>query len=68
MIDYQGPLETDLPGVSVDGSVSRQWAQGTALLSQLKASNQLGATVIVGLGTLGYELALEAALRAHPIR
>ncbi|CAB4824527.1 MAG: hypothetical protein F2903_00615 [Actinobacteria bacterium] len=53
MIDYQGPLETDLPGVSVDGSVSRQWAQGTALLSQLKASNQLGATVIVGLGTNG---------------
>jgi len=53
MIDYQGPLETDLPGVRVDGTVSRQWAQGTTLLSQLKASNQLGATVIVGLGTNG---------------
>jgi 3-dehydroquinate dehydratase-2 len=28
----------------------------------------LAAGVIVGLGPLGYELALEAALRAHPVR
>jgi hypothetical protein len=53
MIDYQQPLEQDLPGVSVDGTVSRQWSQGIALVNQLKSSGQLGATVIIGLSTNG---------------
>jgi hypothetical protein len=53
MIDYQQPLEEALPGVSVDGTVSRQWFQGVELVNQLKASGQLGATVIIGLSTNG---------------
>ncbi len=53
MLDYQDPLETDIPGVSVDASVSRQWGDGEAILQQLKATGQLGAEVVVGLSTNG---------------
>ena len=53
MIDYQDPLQAALPGVVVDGSVSRQWSTGEQILSQLKAEDALGATVIVGLSTNG---------------
>jgi hypothetical protein len=53
MLDYQDPLESDIPGASVDAAVSRQWADGEAILQQLKATGQLGAEVVVGLGTNG---------------
>jgi hypothetical protein len=53
MIDYQGPLEADIPGVAVEASVSRQWGDGESILSFLKAGHALGAEVIVGLGTNG---------------
>jgi hypothetical protein len=53
MLDYQAPLETAIPGISVDASVSRQWSDGVQILQELKASGQLGAEVIVGLGTNG---------------
>lgn len=53
MIDYQQPLEQDIPGIVVDAAVSRQWGDGEALLSSLKASGQLGAVVVVGLSTNG---------------
>jgi hypothetical protein len=53
MLDYQNPLETDIPGISVDAAVSRQWGDGEAILQQLKAAGQLGAEVIVGLSTNG---------------
>jgi hypothetical protein len=53
MIDYQAPLESDVPGVAVDASVNRQWSDGENILSFLKASGTLGAEVIVGLGTNG---------------
>jgi hypothetical protein len=53
MLDYQDPLQTDIPGVSVDAAVSRQWTDGEAILQQLKATGQLGAEVVVGLGTNG---------------
>jgi len=53
MIDYQQPLEEAVPGVTVDGTVSRQWAQGLVLVSQLKSAGQLGATVVIGLSTNG---------------
>jgi hypothetical protein len=53
MLDYQTALEQDVPGVTVDASVSRQWSAGETLLQQLKASGQLGAVVIIGLGTNG---------------
>ena len=53
MLDYQDPLQTDIPGVNVNAAVSRQWSDGMQLLQELKASGQLGAEVIVGLGTNG---------------
>ncbi len=53
MIDYQDPLEHDIPGITVDAAVSRQWSTGEAVLQQDKAAGQLGAVVIVGLGTNG---------------
>ena len=53
MLDYQTALEQDVPGVTVDASVSRQWSAGKTLVQQLKASGQLGAVVIIGLGTNG---------------
>jgi hypothetical protein len=53
MLDYQTPLQTDIPGINVDASVSRQWSDGVQILQELKASGQLGAEVIVGLGTNG---------------
>ncbi len=53
MLDYQDPLESDIPGAAVDASVSRQWSAGEAILQQDKASGQLGAEVIVALSTNG---------------
>jgi hypothetical protein len=53
MLDYQEPLQTDIPGINVDATVSRQWSDGVQLLQELKASGQLGAEVIVALGTNG---------------
>ena len=53
MIDAQGDLETDIPGITVDAAVSRQWYQGEQLLQQLKADDQLGGVVVVALSTNG---------------
>ncbi len=53
MLDYQAALQADIPGVMVDASVSRQWSDGLQILQELKASGQLGAEVIVALGTNG---------------
>jgi hypothetical protein len=53
MLDYQDPLQTDIPGINVNAAVSRQWSDGVQILQELKASGLLGAEVIVGLGTNG---------------
>jgi hypothetical protein len=53
MIDYQGALEHDVPGITVLGEVGRQWVDGESILRQLRASGQLGREVVVGLGTNG---------------
>ena len=53
MIDYQGDLQADIPGVNVNAAVSRQWSDGEAILQSLKGEGQLGSYVIVGLGTNG---------------
>jgi hypothetical protein len=53
MLDYQTPLQSDIPGIDVEGAVSRQWGAGEQLLAQLKAEGQLGAEVIVALSTNG---------------
>jgi hypothetical protein len=53
MLDYQTPLEADIPGVDVEAAVSEQWGAGEEELAQLKAGGRLGAEVIVALGTNG---------------
>lgn len=53
MVDYAGDLAADLPGVVIDAAVSRQFSAGVDLVRQLRASHQLGATVVIGLGTNG---------------
>jgi hypothetical protein len=53
MLDYQTPLQTDVPGIDVEAAVSRQWGAGEDLLAQLKSEGTLGAEVVVALGTNG---------------
>lgn len=53
MLDYLDPLKAAIPGINVDASVSRQWSDGESILQNMKAAGQLGADVIVGLGTNG---------------
>jgi hypothetical protein len=53
MLDYQGDLETDVPGIDVEAAVSRQWAEGEDTLQQLRGEGRLGAVVVVALGTNG---------------
>jgi hypothetical protein len=53
MIDYEIPLRADIPGITVQDAVSRQWGTGESLLQSDKATGQLGAEVIVALGTNG---------------
>ncbi len=53
MIDYEGALAQDIPGVQVTASVGRWWTTGVALARQLESQDALGAVVIVGLGTNG---------------
>ncbi len=53
MLDYQDPLEADVPSVAVYAAVSEQWDEGETVLQQLKAAGQLGSEVIVALGTNG---------------
>lgn len=53
MLDYQIPLQADVPGIDVEAAVSRQWYTGVSLLQQLKAEGQLGAEVVVALSTNG---------------
>jgi hypothetical protein len=53
MLDYQAPLQTDVPGIDVEASVSRQWYTGVSILQQLKTAGQLGAEVVVALSSNG---------------
>jgi len=53
MLDYQDPLQRSIPGINVNAAVSRQWSDGESILQMLKANGQLGADVIVALGTNG---------------
>ncbi len=53
MLDYQTPLQQDIPGINVQAAVSEQWSAGEQELETLKSEGQLGAVVIVGLSTNG---------------
>ena len=53
MLDYAPDLERDVPHVVVDATVGEQWVTGVAVAEQLRAEGELGAEVIIGLGTNG---------------
>jgi hypothetical protein len=53
MLDYQDPLQQDIPGIAVYAAVSRQWYVGEEVLSELRLTGQLGAIVVIALGTNG---------------
>lgn len=53
MIDVAPALEASIPHIVVDAAVSRQWDQGESEAASLRAAHQLGATVVIDLGTNG---------------
>lgn len=53
MLDAAPDLQSDIPGIDVNAAVSRQWATGETVVEQLRSAGQLGATVVVDLGTNG---------------
>jgi hypothetical protein len=53
MLDIQPELTADLPGVSVDGLVSRQFEAGVAVVRADRAAGTLGKVLVVELGTNG---------------
>ncbi len=53
MIDMQPYLQTDIPGVGVDGVVSRQFETGIGVVQADRAAGALGSVLVVELGTNG---------------
>jgi hypothetical protein len=53
MLDIQSDLEADIPGVQVDGLVSRQFETGIGVVQADRAAGTLGRVLVVELGTNG---------------
>ena len=53
MLDIQPELTVDVPGVSVDGLVSRQFDAGISVVQADRAAGTLGKVLVVELGTNG---------------
>jgi hypothetical protein len=53
LLDIQPQLTADIPAVSVDGLVSRQFAAGIAVVQADRAAALLGKVLVVELGTNG---------------
>jgi hypothetical protein len=53
MLDAQAALQAAIPGIDVEAAVSRQWDAGVALAQQLRSEGDLGAIVVIDLGTNG---------------
>lgn len=53
IIDIQPNLEADIPGVSVDGLVSRQFESGIAVVQADRGAGTLGSVLVIELGTNG---------------
>jgi hypothetical protein len=53
MLDIQPYLQADLPGVQVDGLVSRQFDTGISVVQADRAAGTLGSILVVELGTNG---------------
>jgi hypothetical protein len=52
-VQLYAPATLTSHGISINGSVGRQWGTGEAMFSSLRASGKLPAVVVVGLGTNG---------------
>ena len=53
MLDIETYLQADIPGVSVDGLVSRQFETGIGVVQAERAAGTLGRVLVVELGTNG---------------
>jgi hypothetical protein len=53
MIDMQPNLQADIPGINVDGQVSRQFETGIGVVQADRAAGSLGSVLVVELGTNG---------------
>jgi hypothetical protein len=53
MIDMQPNLQSDIPGINVDGLVSRQFETGIGVVQADRAAGTLGSVLVVELGTNG---------------
>lgn len=53
MVDMQPYLGALVPGISVDGAVSRPWQTGVTIVSELNLAGRLRPEVVVGLGANG---------------
>ena len=53
LIDMQPNLEADIPGIAVDGLVSRQFETGIGVVQADRAAGTLGSVLVVELGTNG---------------
>ncbi len=53
MLDIAPYLQVDIPGVSVDGLVSRQFETGVGVVQAQRAAGTLGHVLVVELGTNG---------------
>jgi lysophospholipase L1-like esterase len=53
LIDMQPNLQADVPGIAVDGAVSRQFETGIGVVQADRAAGALGSVLVVELGTNG---------------
>jgi hypothetical protein len=53
LIDMQPNLQADIPGIAVDGAVSRQFETGIGVVQADRAAGTLGSVLVVELGTNG---------------
>jgi hypothetical protein len=53
LIDMQPNLQADIPGIAVDGLVSRQFETGIGVVQADRAAGTLGSVLVVELGTNG---------------
>jgi lysophospholipase L1-like esterase len=53
MIDMQPNLQADIPGIAVDGQVSRQFETGIGIVQADRSSGTLGSVLVIELGTNG---------------
>ncbi|MGH9097561.1 MAG: hypothetical protein ACRDWB_09055 [Acidimicrobiales bacterium] len=53
MIDMEPNLQSDIPGIAVDGAVSRQFETGIGVVQADRAAGTLGSVLVVELGTNG---------------